>query len=257
MKQNKILVIGDACVDQYISGLCVRLNPESPAPLLSQYHTETKMGMALNVSANIQALGMACLTLVPEQKSIKTRFIDQRTGQQLLRVDQDHIVAPLTVKELTALSLNEFSVIVVSDYNKGYISDELLEFLDRLDITVFVDTKKTDLGRYRNLIFKLNNRERNNLTSLPDNLIVTLGDRGAEYCGRIYSTPHVPVNDVCGAGDMFLSALAVKYSQTGAIVDSINYANQAAGLAVQHTGVYVLTPQDLKVLNNAGISKNI
>jgi bifunctional ADP-heptose synthase (sugar kinase/adenylyltransferase) len=49
----------------------------------------------------------------------------------------------------------------------------------------------------------------------------------------------------------------VKYSETGAIVDSINYANQAAGIAVQHTGVYVLTSQDLKVLNNAGISKNI
>jgi D-beta-D-heptose 7-phosphate kinase/D-beta-D-heptose 1-phosphate adenosyltransferase len=255
MKQNKILVIGDACVDQYISGLCIRLNPESPAPLLSQHHTETKMGMALNVSANIQALGTESLTLVPEQKSIKTRFIDQRTGQQLLRVDQDHIVEPLAVNNLAALMSHKFSIIVVSDYNKGYVSDELLEYLDQLDVTVFVDTKKTDLGRYRNLIFKLNNKERNSLKSFPDNLIVTLGDRGAEYCGRIYSTPNVPVNDVCGAGDMFLSALAVKYSQTGSIVDSINYANRAAGIAVQHTGVYVLTPQDLKVLNNAGFSK--
>jgi D-beta-D-heptose 7-phosphate kinase/D-beta-D-heptose 1-phosphate adenosyltransferase len=60
----------------------------------------------------------------------------------------------------------------------------------------------------------------------------------------------VPVNDVCGAGDMFLSALAVKYSQTGAIVDGINYANQAAGIAVQHTGVYVLSESDVKRLNH-------
>jgi len=247
---KNILVMGDACLDVYVYGECVRLNPESSAPLLSQTHQETKLGMALNVAANITALGHHCQILTPTDKSIKTRYIDQRRGQQLLRVDQDHMVNPLTVKELTTLSLNDFSVIVVSDYNKGYISNELLEFLDNLDITVFVDTKKTDLGRYRNLIFKLNNRERNNLTSMPNNLIVTLGDHGAEYCGRIYSTPQVPVNDVCGAGDMFLSALAVKYSQTGAIVDGINYANQAAGIAVQHTGVYVLSESDVKRLNH-------
>ena len=256
MNSQKILVVGDACVDQYIFGLCTRLNPESAAPLLSQTHTETKMGMALNVAANISALNAFCDVLVPEQKSIKTRYIDQRTGQQLLRVDQDSIVVPLSLEELQSKDLEQYSVIVVSDYNKGYISDELLRYLDQLDITVFVDTKKTDLAQYQNLIFKLNNKERNQLQSHPDNLIVTLGERGAEYCGKIYSTPTVRVNDVCGAGDMFLSAVAVKYLESHSIVDSIRYANRAAGIAVQHTGVYVLTPQDLETLNYVGLSKN-
>lgn len=257
MNSQKILVVGDACIDQYVFGLCTRLNPESPAPLLSQTHTETKMGMALNVAANIAALNAFCDVIVPENRSIKTRYIDQRTGQQLLRVDQDSIVDPLTLEELQSRDLGQYGVIVVSDYNKGYVSDTLLEYLDQLNITVFVDTKKTDLARYRNLIFKLNNKERNQLQSQPDNLIVTLGERGAEYCRKVYSTPTVRVHDVCGAGDMFLSALTVKYLQSHSIVDSIQYANRAAGIAVQHTGVYVLTPQDLESLNYVGLSKNI
>ena len=246
----EILVIGDACTDIYVYGECRRLNPESSAPLLSQTHIETKSGMALNVSANITALGMTCDSLTPQNLSIKTRYIDQRSGQQLLRLDQDHIVQPLTVAELESIQLSQYQVIVVSDYNKGYVSQELLSYLDQLDITVFVDTKKTNLGLYRNLIFKLNEKERNQLQSCPDNLVVTLGARGAEYCEKIYPTDSVKVNDVCGAGDMFLSALAVKYHQTRSIIDGIKYANRAAGIAVQHTGVYVLSNFDVEKLNH-------
>lgn len=246
---NKILVIGDACIDQYVYGYCRRLNPESAAPLLTQTYTETKFGMALNVAENIRAFGVDCDVLVPEQKSVKTRYIDLRNSQQLLRMDQDVIVTAL---EFDDIDLSTYSVIVVSDYNKGYVSDALLYNLDcTFSGTVFVDSKKTNLGVYRNLIFKINQLEQSRLTSTPDNLIVTLGDRGAEYQGQIYPTRQVHVNDVCGAGDMFISALSVKYLKTQNIIESIKYANLAAGISVQHTGVYVLTPDDVKELNYA------
>lgn len=254
MTRKKILVIGDACVDHYVFGQCIRLNPESGAPLLTWADSERKYGMAINVKNNLESLGCDVVSMVPENLSIKTRFIDTRNGQQLLRLDQDCTVNPI---KLTADKIQGYDAIVVSDYDKGFVDYHLLTLLEQqANCPVFVDTKKVELGCYKKLIFKINQIEWQRLSQsrhqLPENIIITLGDRGALYKDKIYPTQSSTVVDVCGAGDMFLSALAFHYisSYTPTMSDSINFANQAAGIAIQHQGVYVLNTTDVAFLEN-------
>lgn len=243
----KIIVLGDACIDMYVYGQVKRLNPEAPAILLSFERTEEKFGMALNVRDNIRSLGIEVDSVAPKNKSVKTRYIDIRTGTQLLRLDQDQIAEPLIIENVDGL--NEYDVIVVSDYNKGFISDELLTAINSLVTKpVFVDTKKNDLAQYHNLYFKLNQLESTQLVSPPEKLIVTLGSQGAWYNDKTYPTASESVIDVCGAGDMFLSALAVSVAQGKTIEQGIVFANKAASIAVQHQGVYVLSEKDVKKL---------
>lgn len=244
----RIITLGDACIDIYVYGQVKRLNPEAPAALLSFERTEEKFGMVLNVRDNIRALGVEVDSVAPKNKSVKTRYIDLRTGTQLLRLDQDQTAEPLLIENVDGL--NDYDVVVISDYNKGFISTELLAAIDQLVTKpVFVDTKKTDLAQYKNLYFKLNQLEAKQLVSPPERLIITLGAQGVWYNDKTYPTSSSTVVDVCGAGDMFLSALAVSVSKGNSIEDSLVYANRAASIAVQHQGVYVLTEQDVRALN--------
>lgn len=250
MASPRILVLGDSCIDVYVYGQCVRLNPEAPAPLLTMQRTEQKHGMALNVRDNIKALGCEADSIVPKQKSIKTRYIDTRTGTQLLRLDQDQPVEPLLIENIDAL--DEYDAIVISDYNKGFISNELLTAINnQVKKPVFVDTKKNSLATYENIFFKLNKLEAKSLLTPPRRLIITLGSEGAWYENVTYPTESSSVVDVCGAGDMFLAALACAVANKKSIPEAIQYANLAASIAVQHQGVYVLTANDVKKLNRS------
>jgi ribokinase len=93
--------------------------------------------------------------------------------------------------------------------------------------------------------------EYKNRFSIPQNLIVTVGDRGDTiyrlgYEEVTYSTNQVEVVDVCGCGDTFLAAFAYKYLFTHAINDAIIYANVAAGVTVQHRGNYAPTLEEIE-----------
>ena len=69
-------------------------------------------------------------------------------------------------------------------------------------------------------------------TSNNSKLIVTLGDKGALYNNKLYKTDKVEVYDVCGAGDVFLSALAVHFLLTNRLEDAIMFANRCASFSV-------------------------
>ena len=140
-------------------------------------------------------------------------------------------------------------MIVISDYNKGCISYELVEeILQQFRGPVFIDTKKTDLARFEGAFVKINSLENSLAKTLPSQCIVTLGKQGCEYAGQIYPAPQVEVADVCGAGDTFLTALVYQYLKTEQISEALLFANRAASVTVKHMGVYAPT---LKEINEA------
>jgi ribokinase len=99
------------------------------------------------------------------------------------------------------------------------------------------------------VFIKINELEYNNATSNHDNLIVTLGSKGAMYNGNIFPTKSAEVTDVCGCGDTFLAALATQYLFTKDIEKAIIFANVAAGITVQHRGNYAPSYDEIR---NAG-----
>ena len=235
-KQFKILLIGDNCTDVYQYGTIDRLSPEAPIPIFVPTHAEERSGMAGNVANNLEALGCHVNYLFGET-SIKTRLIDSRSKQQIVRIDNDIQSTPITFE--TDIP-DVYDAIVVSDYNKGTVSYELIEELIALSIPIFIDTKKTDLERFQGAWVKINELEYSKITSECTGLIVTRGARGAIALHHDVDVPAptVEVTDVTGAGDTFIAALAYQYLSTQNLLQAIEFAVQASAVTVQHLGVY-------------------
>lgn len=241
-KKFKVLLIGDSCIDEYQFGTVDRISPEAPVPVFKLLHKDTKPGMAANVRENFHALDVNVL-FVSSDKSIKTRLIDIKSKQQIVRIDNDILLdAPL---EFTAIDpiLLDVDAVVISDYNKGLVSYELVEKLrQEYKGPIFIDTKKTDLKRFNGCYLKINDYEYNNSVSINDWLIVTKGNKGAMLkhydSEKHYSTVNAEVVDVTGCGDTFLAALVYKFMETEDIDSAIEFANKAASITVQHMGVY-------------------
>ena len=243
-KQLKILLIGDSCTDEYVYGTCERLNPEAPVPILKFKRKETTKGMAWNVRENLMSFGMEVFILTNHESITKTRYIDEKSNQHILRVDDESPLEPMDYE----LPEDEYDALVISDYDKGFLTQKkIFELSNWFDGPVFIDSKKTTLPG--DAYIKINEEEFKKITHYnPETLIVTKGGKGAEYNGKLYEGEKVKVYDVVGAGDTFLSALVYFYLLYGTIEKAIPYANKASAIAVQNFGTYVLTENDVKDL---------
>lgn len=247
----KILLIGDSCVDEYQYGTVDRISPEAPVPVFKFNYKETKPGMADNVLVNLKNLN-CYVDFMTGNYSKKIRLIDLRSHQHIVRIDQDVHSDNILYSSINSL---HYDAVVISDYNKGTVSYELVEQLaDNFKGPIFIDTKKTDLARFNNVFLKINELEYKARKSEGKNTIVTLGNKGAllktETLEKVIPTQVQDVTDVCGAGDTFLSALVYSYLIDHDIEHAIRFANRAASITVQHIGVYAPTLEeicDLKV----------
>jgi D-beta-D-heptose 7-phosphate kinase/D-beta-D-heptose 1-phosphate adenosyltransferase len=234
-KKLNILLIGDDCLDVYQYGTVDRISPEAPVPVFKYSYEEAKPGMAGNVLKNLEALGCT-VNYLHTETSTKTRLIDIRSKQQIVRIDNDVDCTPI---EFATAIPPVYDAIIISDYNKGTVSYELIEELRR-EFTgpIFVDTKKTDLARLEGCTIKINQLEYSRVTSKCSDLIVTQGDKGAMWNNIHFTAKRVEVADVCGAGDTFLSALAYNYLLDNSMPIAINFAIRASAITVQHIGNY-------------------
>ncbi len=242
-KQLKILLIGDSCTDEYVYGTCERLNPEAPVPILRFNRKETTKGMAWNVRENLMSFGIEVFILTNKESITKTRYIDEKSNQHILRVDDEGLCDPMDYE----LPEDEYDALVISDYDKGFLTEKKIqELVDWFDGPVFIDSKKTKLPK-KDCYLKINEIESKLLKGYK-NLIVTKGAGGADYNKVNYPGEKTKIVDVVGAGDTFLSALVYFYLLYGRIEEAIPYANRAAAIAVQNFGTYVLTENDVKDL---------
>lgn len=242
-KQLKIVLIGDNCIDEYQYGTVDRLSPEAPVPVFQNTHLVTKPGMAANVQANLEALGCH-VTAYLGMPSVKTRLIDSRSNQHIVRIDRDRENDPLVIADL---DLSDYDAVVISDYNKGFVTYELVEqIVCASPVPVFVDTKKTDLARFEGAVVKINSFEHSLAKTFPTELIVTLGKHGARYRDQVYPADSIEVVDVCGAGDTFLAALVYQYLCEHDMGHAIEFAVSASAVTVQHTGVYAPTLEEIQ-----------
>jgi D-beta-D-heptose 7-phosphate kinase/D-beta-D-heptose 1-phosphate adenosyltransferase len=249
--------VGETCQDNYIFGSVNRISPEAPVPILDYIETKSSLGMSHNVKNNLESFGIFVNHITNKKLIKKTRVVDISSNQQLIRIDEDDTVDPIKPSEVRSAFLHlSYDAIVISDYDKGFLTtNDLRIFCQNFNGPVFIDTKKKDLFTEKNVIFKINQREYNNLISYPADLhlIVTMGSEGAKYLDHTFPSEKVNVFDVVGAGDTFLSAFVYSYlsceMDENRFSDSITYANKAAAIAVQHFGTYTLTKEDIKEIS--------
>ena len=240
-----ILVIGETCRDVFVYCDSNRLCPEAPVPVLNIVDQRENPGMAGNVRRNIESLlgdAIDINTNTNWYEIAKTRYVHKESNHMFFRVDTTQSIPRINVKDIDF----GYDLIVISDYNKGFLLEEDIEYICTNHPNVFIDTKKI-LGpwvkdaRY----IKINDYEyRNSEPYLTEDIkykiIHTMGGKGCEFAERKYPTKKVEVKDLSGAGDTFMAGLVVKYIETEDIEKSIKFANQCASKVVAQKGVAVL-----------------
>ena len=240
---KKILIIGDSCRDVYTYCNVKRLSPEKPVPVLEVDHVDSMPGMAMNVYRNV-------VSMIPERMVdiitnenwndiTKERLVDVKSNHMFCRVD-----TPLETERVDVFNIdyNNYEYIIISDYDKGFVEWDDIEYICDHHKKVFLDSKKRLGGwAWDALYIKINNYEAERsapvVDELEDKVIQTLGADGVLFREKIYRVKDVVETlDVSGAGDTFLAALVVRYSQNRNIEDAIRHANKQASKVVSKRG---------------------
>jgi bifunctional ADP-heptose synthase (sugar kinase/adenylyltransferase) len=240
-----ILVIGDSCRDIFVYCDTNRLCPDVPVPVLNVLDQTENFGMAKNVQRNILTKIDSCdiITNKNWQYVTKTRYVHQKTNHTFFRVDTLHKIKPINLDDI---EYENYKLIVISDYDKGFLSEMDIETICNNHKNVFIDTKKI-LGPWINnaKFIKINEHEygrsKDFITKdIQDKIIQTLGGDGCIFQKTRYKVKEVEVKDSTGAGDSFMAALVIDYVKTGDIIKSIEYANFCASEVVKHKGVTLI-----------------
>ena len=225
------------------------MSPEAPVPIFKQDETKVVPGMGGNVKKILENFNHNVDSHFNSEEIKKIRLVDSRFNHHLLRMDEE----PDKIKPFAFKNKKKFDAIVVSDYNKGFVTKEvateLSQFAKDSKIPMFVDSKKEDLSCYEGCIIKVNSSEWKKLKSRPldCDFVVTLGKEGALLNNVMYPAMKTEVFDVCGAGDAFLCGLVHSYLKTGDLEDSMWFANRCGAIAVGHFGTYAITLEDTDV----------
>jgi len=230
---KKVLVIGDSCSDVFRYGRCERLSPEAPVPIMKLSRTTGNGGMAINVFENLKALGVDCDLVTNDIRPVKTRYVDEVSNQLLLRVDESDDIRP--IENLDKIDFNQYEVVVISDYNKGYLSENDILYITNNHPLVFIAKEYAENQKYL-------------CTEFPNDVIVTIGTGGAvlNTLDNVFEIEKQhEVRDLSGAGDTFLAGLVADYVNNSDICSAIRFANRCAAWVVSQKGVAVVNPEKI------------
>jgi rfaE bifunctional protein kinase chain/domain len=309
-RKKTIGVYGDFMLDEVLRGEATRISPEAPVPVVlmsSPDSVEGYSGGAGNVAANIATLGghpvplgvigkdasgkrllhlleksgIRCDTLVQEPQRLTPRKLRIAAHQhQLLRLDFERF-APISARSSSILlqSFRRWSPrldgLIVSDYQKGSVSQELCEALFRearsKGVPIFFDPKPAQAVSCRNVTAVTPNLHEAELMSgvamrgpaalakggrllleqfACDYLLITRSSEGMTLLsadGAIHEIASIPrpVYDVTGAGDTVIAVLALAYCAGATMLEAAKLANLAAGKVVLKFGTSPITRDEL------------
>jgi D-glycero-beta-D-manno-heptose-7-phosphate kinase len=303
---KNIAIIGDLMLDKYIFGDVERISPEGPIPIIAVTKVKHVPGGAANVATNITTLnGNAYLLgvvgddvskeiLINETKKFnidasgiiidktkitikKVRVISQ--NQQLLRIDHEdtkYIDSYTNGQFIKSLErFNEVSVIIISDYAKGTITEEFMRniksYATKNNIKIIVDPKPIHYSFYKDVFLITPNKKeaeemsgikifdnktleicgRKLMNQLNCRVIITLGEKGMSIFEPDEKPTHISttakeVYDVSGAGDTVVAALSLAISAGSTLHEAAIIANHAAGIKVGKVGTAPVFLEELK-----------
>lgn len=307
--KSSVLVIGDIMIDHFIWGNVTRISPEAPVPVVEVKSDNYMLGGCANVVNNIFSLGGKVYVtgaignddigerllgelrkrrigtegiIVEESRptTLKTRIVAH--SQQVVRYDREHrrsIDAESAKKIVDYIKKvsNKSGAIVISDYNKGVVSAQLLdgirEVVTEKNITVCIDPKQNDFSLYRGFdIITPNHHEAGRAAGIEikdgrdiaktgrtildkfdfQALLITHGEEGMTLFERKDKTTHTSfpaeareVFDVTGAGDTVIGVFALCVASGATFKEAAALANHAAGIVVGKVGTATISRDEL------------
>jgi len=278
----KILVMGDCMIDEYYEVEVNRISPEAPIPVMKSSTDEPVCiapGGAANVASQFTYWNTECDLLSPECRiPIKKRF---KNGQNLIRwdVEDPSQVTDKHIEETIAtlkvwLSKKKYDVAILSDYDKGLFRNfklvqEMITLFSTYGVKTIVDPKDDPIEKWLGCtVFKPNSVEANKFTGhydgscqsaklaeslLDSSIVITKGGEGT-YC---YDAParhdfhyqpkkRARVKSVIGAGDCFVSLLALAIAHKYPLEQAVEIAYEAGAIYVQREHNKPVSPLDLQ-----------
>ncbi len=294
-------------LDRYFIGDVQRISPEAPVPVVLLKNKNDRAGGAANVAANLAGLGIetrivGCIGQDDEGEILTKLLIDlgiapsglikssQRPTiaktrilgghQQMMRLDQEDTRAYSKQEvghlkdRIDLLLLDNPSIVILSDYAKGVLSEELCKNVIRhcreLKIPVLVDPKGRDYSKYLGATaLTPNKRETADAcgVSIHDNeallsaaskmredlelefLAVTRGEEGISLLQKEsrhqFNATAKQVFDVSGAGDTVIATLAAGIMSEMTVEQALILANIAAGIVVGKVGTAPIYKDEL------------
>ncbi len=303
----RVLCVGDVILDHFRYGSVSRISPEAPIPVLKLENEVSMLGGAGNVVRNLAGLAaharfitvvgkdsdgrtvenLIARETIPDsplvdeggrRTSVKSRYLAD--GQQMLRTDRETVFpldAALAEKLIadTVTAMADCDVVVLSDYDKGVLSDRVVGALIQAarngGKTVIVDPKGNDYARYRGAdIITPNRRELSDATAMAADgdeevalaartlidahdfgaVLATRSKDGMTLLRRNGEAEHLQaeardVFDVSGAGDTVVATLAAALGAGASLADAARLANVAAGIVVGKLGTAVAFAADI------------
>jgi D-beta-D-heptose 7-phosphate kinase/D-beta-D-heptose 1-phosphate adenosyltransferase len=309
-RQIRALVIGDLMIDEYLWGRVERISPEAPVPIVAVERENHTLGGAGNVINNLTAMGAKVSAIgtagtgkagrmileklkdlsvqthgiisEPDRPTtLKTRII--ASSQQVLRIDRE-VKRPISKETLERLvsimtsMIDRVDLIVISDYDKGLVTPELVrrtvELARKHGVLTLADPKSLRFEKYARVsVLTPNQKEaalaanmeittREDLFEAGQMLLETIAlDRLVITCGKegmvLFEPgkkPHLiaskarQVFDVSGAGDTVISLLGLGLASGASFLDSAAVANAGAGIVVGKVGTATPTIAELKAV---------
>lgn len=306
----KVAVIGDIMLDTYWWGTVDRISPEGPVPVVAVTKKEQRIGGAGNVALNARALGadVALISVIGtddegkqlkdilEKNNIDTKFIlfskDRITtnkiriigrNQQMMRLDAEHTDdLEKDEEERLIRQIEKYvtekkpDVIILQDYNKGVLTEEVIKNIIALcnthNIICTADPKRKNFFAFKNVtLFKPNLKEvKESLHILSEEVnekmlsaihqqlkeklhhsisLITLSDKGIFYenetDSKIIPSHLRNVADVSGAGDTVIAVASLIYTATKNIHLTAEIANIAGGMVCEVVGTATIDKQNL------------
>lgn len=240
----KVLVIGEICTDRFVYGEIERLSPEAPVPVLKPIEIIENSGMAGNVVQNLLAIDSSLeITHWYQPEMItKTRYVEKKSNHMIVRIDEGENTDCSNIGKIDEDEIKDFDIVIVSDYNKGFLTLDDIENIACAAKLSILDSKKilNDNVVSKYTFVKLNKNEYISNSHLigKKNIIVTMGAEGAMIDNKIFESPNPSETiDVSGAGDTFVSSFILKYFQNKNIEESIKFGNEMASIVVSKRGV--------------------
>ena len=301
----KILVIGDLMIDQYLWGSCERISPEAPVQVINVDSETSVLGGAGNVINNLNSLEaeVDVLSVIGEcdtskelkdlllEINVNTNYLvtqkDRVTSkksriiasqQQVVRYDREssdeiNNKSEIAILDIFKKIINNYDVILLSDYGKGVLTFELTQSLisiaNQNEKKILIDPKGLNYLKYKgaylltpnkkeaseatNIVIKDNESLTEAMLSLKKqcNLeisLITLSEDGVAIFDnelRIHPTVAREVFDVTGAGDTVLASLGYALACNKNIDEAIKFANLASGIVVGKVGAATTTINEI------------
>lgn len=312
-----LIVLGDVGIDKYTLGEVTRISPEAPVPVVHVQREWEKLGLAANIGHNLKSLGIdstLCGVIgndlraprfesLLEETNLKTWGIVRdgsrptifkeritTSTQQVCRIDYEDNLSinsnvEKTLEERVSDFLDEHSGLILEDYAKGTLTENLIKRCIALakekkrlvcvdpgtttppHFYKGADLLKPNLKEAKLMVeflgYTYDKKSLDEMAAILvdkldlEKIVITLGPEGMALLDRagsgkleVIPTVAQEVFDVSGAGDTTISLLAAGLLAGGTLREAAWIGNCGAGVVVAKKGTATVNMEELTVFYN-------